>query len=86
MPRLVVAYRFEQGDIGPLALRGAAVFLQHFAHGLAQFAQFTGRRADDVARHDRRRGLGERSGLHVMGEVGDHRAVHPEVDLDGRAA
>src|SRR5271156_1985510 len=31
--RLVVAYRLEHGDIGPLAvLRRRAVFLEHFAH------------------------------------------------------
>ena len=34
---LVVAHRFEQGDVGPLALRGSAVFLQHLAHGFSQF-------------------------------------------------
>src|SRR6201992_2581543 len=39
-----------------------------------------------MARHDRGGSLAERAGLHVMGEVGDHRAVHLEVDLDGRAA
>src|SRR5229473_167195 len=86
MPRLVVAHRLEQGDIGPLALRGLAVFLQHLADGLAQFAQFARGRADDMARHDRGRGLAERAGLHIMGKVGDHRSVHPKVDLDGRAA
>ena len=39
-----------------------------------------------MARHDRGRGLAERAGLHVMGKVGDDRAVHLEVDLDGRTA
>ena len=63
-----------------------AVLLQHPAHGLAQVAQFVGLGADDVARHDRGRGLAERAGLHVMGEVGDGVAVHLEVDGDGRAA
>src|SRR5437588_2497534 len=37
MPGLVVAHRFEQGDVGPFALRGTAVFLQHPAHVLSQF-------------------------------------------------
>ena len=86
MPRLVVAHRLEQRDIGPFALRRAAVFLQHLADGFAQFAQFARGRADDVARHDRGRGLAERAGLHVMGKIGDDRPVHFEVDLDGRAA
>src|SRR3954454_22671040 len=35
--RLVVAHRFEPGDVGPLALRGSTVFLQHLAHGFPQF-------------------------------------------------
>src|ERR1700754_227778 len=39
-----------------------------------------------MARHDRGRGLSECAGLHVMGEVGDHRPVHPQVDLDRRSA
>src|SRR5215469_610051 len=39
-----------------------------------------------MACHDRGGGLAEGAGLHVMGEVGDHRAVHLEVDLDRRAA
>src|SRR5882757_2962683 len=86
MPRLVIAHRLEQRHIGPLALRGAAVFLQHLADGLAQFAQLARRRANDVARHDRGRGLAERAGLHIMGKVGNHRPVHLEVDLDGRTA
>src|ERR1700678_1144083 len=39
-----------------------------------------------MARDDRGRGLDERAGLHVMGEIGDDRAVHFEVNLDGRTA
>src|SRR5690348_16796094 len=38
-----------------------------------------------MARHDRGRRLAERTGLHVMGEVSDHGAIHLEVDLDRRA-
>src|SRR5258705_3935922 len=86
MPRLVIAHRLEQRDIGPLALRGTAVFLQHLADGFAQFTQLARRRADDVARHDRGRRLAERACLHVMGKIGDHRPVHFEVDFDGRTA
>src|SRR6266478_2029265 len=86
MPSLVVAHRLEQPDIGPLALRRAAVFLQHLAHGLAQFTQFARGRADDVACHDRGGGLAERTGLYIMGKVADQGSVHSEVDLDGRTA
>src|ERR1700704_2828602 len=39
-----------------------------------------------MACHDRGGGLSQRAGLHVMGEIGDHGAVHLEVDLDRRAA
>jgi hypothetical protein len=45
-----------------------------------------GGRADHVTRHDRGRSLAKRAGLHVMGEIGDHIAIHREVDLDGRSA
>src|SRR5437899_10694541 len=37
MTGLVVAYGLEQGDVGPFALRGGTVFLQHLAHGFSQF-------------------------------------------------
>src|SRR5215468_519039 len=39
-----------------------------------------------MACHDGGGGLSQRAGLHVMGEVGDDRAVHLEVNLHGRAA
>ena len=84
--RLVVAHRLEQGDVGPFSVRRTAVFLQHLADGLAQFAQFVRRRSHDMAGHDRGGSLAERASLHVMGEVGDDRTFHLEVDLDGRAA
>src|ERR1700691_6312159 len=58
VPRLVVADRLEQSDIAPFtALGRLAVLLQHLANGLAQLAQFAGRRADDMGGHDRGRGL-----------------------------
>ena len=86
MARLIVAHRLEHGDVGPFAGGRRAVLLQHLAHGLAQLAQFGRLCADDVAGHDRGRSLAERAGLHVMGEIADHRAVHLEVDGDGRSA
>ena len=87
MARLVVAHRLEHRDVGPLALgRGRAVLLQHFPHRLAQAAQLVGLRAHHVARHDRRRRLPKRAGLHLVGEVRDRVAVHLEVDRDRRAA
>src|SRR5258708_12815058 len=82
MPRLVVAHRLEQRDVGPLALRGAAVFLQHLPHGLAQFAQFARRRADDVARPDRGPGLAQSAALHIMGQIPDPRPLPLHVALD----
>ena len=42
--------------------------------------------ADHMAGHDRGRGLAERAGFHVMGEIGDHRAIHFQVDGDGGTA
>src|ERR1700760_538071 len=39
-----------------------------------------------MARHDRGGGLSQCTGLHVMGEVGDDRAIHLEVDFHGRSA
>ena len=54
--------------------------------GLAQRPQFVRFGADHVPRHDRGRGLAEGAGLHVMGEIGDHRAVHLQVDGDGGTA
>jgi hypothetical protein len=36
--------------------------------------------------HNRGRGLPERAGFHVMGEIGDERPIHFQIDRDGRAA
>ncbi len=85
--RLVVAHRFEHRDVGPFAVRGrCAVLLQHLAHGLAQALEFVGFCPDDVARHDRRRRLPERAGLHLMGEVRHGVALHFQVDRHGGTA
>src|ERR1700683_1699599 len=87
MPRLVVTHRLEHRDIGPLAARWRlAALLQHLAHGFTEFAKLLGLRADDVARHDRRRSLAKRTGLHFMSKVGHRVAVHLQIDRNGRSA
>ena len=62
------------------------VLLQHAAHHVAHRAEFRGGRADNVGGHDRRGGLPERAGIHLVGEIGHHLAVHLDVDGHGRAA
>jgi hypothetical protein len=46
--------------------------------------QFLGAGADDVARHQRRGGLPERAGLHLVAEIGHDVPVH--ADIDGHLA
>jgi len=56
------------------------------ADAVAQGPQFARFRADNVLRHDRGRGLTERAGFHLMGEIGHCVAVHLQVDGYRRAA
>ena len=58
----------------------------HSRAGRAQLAQFACLRTQDVARHDGRGRLAERTGFDVMGEIRDGIAVHLDVDRHGRAA
>src|SRR5919112_1832031 len=86
VPGLEGAHRLEHGQVLPLARRRRTVLLEHAAHGGAHLAQLLRRRADDMAGHDRRRGLAERAGLHVVGEVRHRIPLDLEVDRHGRAA
>ena len=86
MPRLVVAHGLEHGDVGPFAGGRGAVLFKHFSNRFPQLAQFGRFCPDHVARHDRRGGLPEGAGLHVMGKIRDLVAVGLEVDGDCRAA
>src|SRR5262245_25427647 len=59
MPRLVVLDRLQHGKVGPPARGWRPTLLEHAAHGTAHLTQFLRTRADDVAAHDRGRGLAE---------------------------
>ena len=86
MPGLVGAHGLEHGKLGPLALRRTAVRLQHPRHDVAQREKLLRRRADHVARHQRRGRLAKRAGSHVMGEIDDMPVLHRQIDNDGRTA
>ena len=56
---------------------GVPFSLQHLADGLAQFAQFVRCRADETwLAMIEDEAWPSSAGLHVMGKVGDDRAVH----------
>lgn len=85
--RPVVAHRLEQGNVGPFSFRGLLLFSFSILRTVSRNSRSsTCRRSHDMAGHDRGGSLAERTSLHVMGEVGDDRTFHLEVDSNGRAA
>ena len=66
--------------------RRLAVFLQHLTDGLAQRAHLIRAGADDVAGHNRGRGLAQGAGFDVMGEIRDLAVGHFNVDSHGGTA
>ncbi len=71
----------EKASLGPLPVR-----LQHGKHILPRLPDFVGGGADDMAGHDRRRRLAQRTGFDHMGEIADDITIHAQEDLNLRPA
>ena len=86
MACLVVADRPQEAHVLEAARGALAIRLQHGEHVLAGLADLSRMRPDDMARHNRRRGLPQGAGLDVMSEVGDDIAIHLQPDPHLRPA
>ncbi len=87
MAGLVIAHRLKHGYVRPFGgVRRRRVLLKHAAHAFANGAQFSRRRAHDVARHDGGGGLAQGAGLHIMGEIAHLSVLEDKIHCHGRAA
>jgi hypothetical protein len=84
MPRLVVAHRLEELQIGEAAASGAGPFslsilrMVSFAHRATLLHWCP----DNVARHDRGRRLAQCTGFDLVREIAHPIAIHLQPDLD----
>ena len=82
----VILYGSQNLQIGEALRKIRRLALEQVPQGIARCHNFIRRGADHMLAENRRTGLPERARLDLLGEIGDHVAVHIEFDMDGTAA